>query len=143
VFLSYLNIIRINMDIERRFTMQKVWNRLEKEFTEWDIHHVGGGNFVIRKDFAAKNGSAVMVALTDTGAFAMRDKDNKKEFISVNEFNEHPEVYWEEGAYHLEVQIIRNDEKLSVTEEAEIFNKIELEEILAAVQKMENIIWDN
>ena len=122
--------------------MQNIFSMLGQFFPEWEIHHTGGGMFLIRKDFESKDGENIMVAVSEDTALIMKEK-NGEGYISCSEFNANEDIYWGEGAYNLEYPVVekRGDGEVVILDKASIFNEKVLNEIKDTIIRLEKIIW--
>ena len=133
-----------NLIDEEVIKMQKIWRELEASFPEWEVHHTGGGNFALRKDFHDLAGTQVLVAISDTVALIMKDVKNSTRYINHQEFLNNEDVYWDEGAFDLEVNIVTLDEGvIKYSNEAKIFAADTIKEIASGIKRVSEIIWDN
>ena len=120
--------------------MFKLWQAITREFPGWDVVHTGGGIFVIRKNFEDRNGRPVMVSVSEDTTLIMRHHERGGKFISLEEFHENEDIYWEK-AYDLEVVfLIYNDSGITLHNPG-VFDDTVLEEIMIAVFKLRRIIW--
>ncbi len=121
--------------------MYLIWKKLEEAFPGWEIHHTGGGIFVIRRDFADLTGQSVMVSVNEDAALIMRDVDDNR-FITHEQFLEDEGTYWE-MAFDLEVVIMEadNDKIEGVDVAREVFPHATLQEIADAMNMVGKIIW--
>ena len=123
--------------------MERLWKKLIDEFPGWEIHHTGGGIFVIRKDFTDVNGNLVMLSISDDLALVTRDINNKDRFITHKEFLENEDVYWEEAGnneFYEEVFFVE-DAVIKKSDKAGIFGPEVQMEIKEAMGKLSDIIW--
>jgi len=121
--------------------MNEIWAKLKEFFPEFEIHHTGGGIFVIRKDYQDLMGNNVMVAISDTLAVIMKNKDNDGKYISHDEFLKNEDVYWGEGAFDLEVVIMSKEGgEIKKSPEAEVFSSLTLNEIKQSLNRLEKIL---
>lgn len=123
--------------------MREVWNRLEENFSGWEIVHTGGGIFVARKDFPDKKNKNVVVLISEDVALTIRKEKNSNEFISLAEFKKDQGRYWEE-AYELELVLMSlKNEMITVSKDCQgIFSPKVTEEIKKNFKKFGNFIWD-
>ena len=122
--------------------MYLIWKKLEEAFPEWEIHHTGGGIFVIRRDFADLSGQPVMLSVSEDVALIMRDARVSGRYITHEQFLEDEGTYWE-MAFDLEVVIMEadNDKIEGVDVAREVFPPATLQEIADAMNMVGKIIW--
>ena len=122
--------------------MKKVWDKLQSEFPTWEIHHTGGGIFVIRKDFQDNKGNNIMVSISEDVVLLMQSANDESKYISHSEFLDNEDVYWN-NSFHLEVIIMKlEDNQVKITNNAKVFDPDVLEEIKSHFLKLGNIIWN-
>jgi len=121
--------------------LKKTWDILEHAFPDWEIHHTGGGIFVLRKDFKNKFGNDIMVAVSEDVALIMKNYEDSGKFLSHSQFLENETIYWQD-AFELEVSILMRDKsEIIIADDANIFEAKVLEDIKSVYIKLEEIIW--
>jgi len=122
----------------------KTFDQLKEKFPDWEVIHSGGGVFLMRKNFKDRNENDIMVSVGDENVVVIRRKGCDSEYISLKEYKENGDFYWEYADEHEVVIIKKNTIEYKFQEfecypiAKEIFDSITLSEIMSAFIQFSN-----